>query len=133
MKRSSRSAKGYTSVFVLMLFVLIITTCVFYGNSLIKRMKTIENLKKVKEDIADEYKVIITFDCLLKNYEPEIEYDEEGNEIEKDDPKIIIEDFTVDGIYVSVTNEDSYFLLYFADNAFKVYGDQDGIEAYEYY
>ncbi len=133
MRRSSRSFKGYTSVFVLMLFVFIISTCVAYSTDLIKQLSTIENLKEVKKDIADEYKVLITFDCLLKNYEPEPIYDEEGNEIENEDPEIIVEDFDADGIYVDVTNAGDFFLLHYDDAAFKVYGDLEGIKAYEYH
>lgn len=133
MKRSSRYHKGYTSVFVLMLFVFIVTTCTFYAKSLQKQLSTIENLKTIREQIADEYRVILTFDALLKEYEEEAEYDSEGNEILDLDKKIIIDDFYVDGIYVKVDNLDSSYLLSYEDVTFKVYGDHDGIEHYEYY
>ena len=136
MKERLRSPKGYTTVFALILFLVIITITVTYSDSLQKKLVVLDDLKKVKEDIISEYEMLLTLDYLLKTYEAEevIEYDEEGNEIitiEKD-PKIIIDDYYISAGLVDVINSGDSFIITHDDISFEVQGDINGIKSYTY-
>lgn len=136
MKERLRSPKGYTTVFALILFLVIITITVTYSDSLQKKLVVLDDLKKVKEDIISEYEMLLTLDYLLKTYEAEevIEYDEEGNEIitiEKD-PKIIIDDYYISAGLVDVINSGDSFIITHDDISFEVQGDINGIKSYAY-
>ena len=136
MKEHLRSPKGYTTVFALILFLVIITITVTYSDSLQKKLVVLDDLKKVKEDIISEYEMLLTLDYLLKTYEAEevIEYDEEGNEIitiEKD-PKIIIDDYYISAGLVNVINSGDSFIITHDDISFEVQGDINGIKSYTY-
>lgn len=136
MKEHLRSPKGYTTVFALILFLVIITITVTYSDSLQKKLVVLDDLKKVKEDIISEYEMLLTLDYLLKTYETEevIEYDEEGNEIiviEKD-PKIIIDDYYISAGLVDVINSGDSFIITHDDISFEVQGDINGIKTYTY-
>lgn len=136
MKEHLRSPKGYTTVFALILFLVIITITVTYSDSLQKKLVVLDDLKKVKEDIISEYEMLLTLDYLLKTYEAEevIEYDEEGNEIitiEKD-PKIIIDDYYISAGLVDVINSGDSFIITHDDISFEVQGDINGIKSYTY-
>ena len=136
MKERLRSPKGYTTVFALILFLVIITITVTYSDSLQKKLVVLDDLKKVKEDIISEYEMLLTLDYLLKTYEAEevIEYDEEGNEIitiEKD-PKIIIDDYYISAGLVNVINSGDSFIITHDDISFEVQGDINGIKSYAY-
>ncbi len=136
MKERLRSPKGYTTVFALILFLVIITITVTYSDSLQKKLVVLDDLKKVKEDIISEYEMLLMLDYLLKTYEAEevIEYDEEGNEIitiEKD-PKIIIDDYYISAGLVDVINSGDSFIITHDDISFEVQGDINGIKSYTY-
>lgn len=136
MKEHLRSPKGYTTVFALILFLVIITITVTYSDSLQKKLVVLDDLKKVKEDIISEYEMLLMLDYLLKTYEAEevIEYDEEGNEIiviEKD-PKIIIDDYYISAGLVDVINSGDSFIVTHDDISFEVQGDLNGIKSYTY-
>ncbi len=136
MKEHLRSPKGYTTVFALILFLVIITITVTYSDSLQKKLVVLDDLKKVKEDIISEYEMLLTFDYLLKTYEAEevIEYDEEGNEIitiEKD-PMIIIDDYYISAGLVDVINSGDSFIITHDEISFEVQGDINGIKSYTY-
>ena len=136
MKEHLRSPKGYTTVFALILFLVIITITVTYSDSLQKKLVVLDDLKKVKEDIISEYEMLLTLDYLLKTYEAEevIEYDEEGNEIitiEKD-PKIIIDDYYISAGLVDVINSGDSFIITHDEISFEVQGDINGIKSYTY-
>ena len=136
MKERLRSPKGYTTVFALILFLVIITITVTYSDSLQKKLVVLDDLKKVKEDIISEYEMLLTLDYLLKTYEAEevIEYDEEGNEIitiEKD-PKIIIDDYYISAGLVDVINSGDSFIITHDEISFEVQGDINGIKSYTY-
>ena len=136
MKEHLRSPKGYTTVFALILFLVIITITVTYSDSLQKKLGVLDDLKKVKEDIISEYEMLLTVDYLLKTYEAEevIEYDEEGNEIitiEKD-PMIIIDDYYISAGLVDVINSGDSFIITHDEISFEVQGDINGIKSYTY-
>ena len=136
MKEHLRSPKGYTTVFALILFLVIITITVTYSDSLQKKLVVLDDLKKVKEDIISEYEMLLTVDYLLKTYEAEevIEYDEEGNEIitiEKD-PMIIIDDYYISAGLVDVINSGDSFIITHDEISFEVQGDINGIKSYTY-
>ena len=136
MKEHLRSPKGYTTVFALILFLVIITITVTYRDSLQKKLVVLDDLKKVKEDIISEYEMLLMLDYLLKTYEAEevIEYDEEGNEIitiEKD-PKIIIDDYYISAGLVDVINSGDSFIITHDEISFEVQGDINGIKSYTY-
>lgn len=136
MKEHLRSPKGYTTVFALILFLVIITITVTYSDSLQKKLVVLDDLKKVKDDIISEYEMLLTLDYLLKTYEAEevIEYDEEGNEIitiEKD-PKIIIDDYYISAGLVDVINSGDSFIITHDEISFEVQGDINGIKSYTY-
>ena len=136
MKEHLRSPKGYTTVFALILFLVIITITVTYSDSLQKKLVVLDDLKKVKDDIISEYEMLLTLDYLLKTYEAEevIEYDEEGNEIitiEKN-PKIIIDDYYISAGLVDVINSGDSFIITHDEISFEVQGDINGIKSYTY-
>ena len=132
MKKSSPSYEGYVSVFALLVFVMIMASCVYYAICLRDQLIILDELEEIRENIKKEYAVLLTFDTLLKEYEPEILYDEEGEEVGISD-EIVIDDYWVDGIYVDVLGTGDYFILSYEDVRFLVYGDLEGISSYELY
>ncbi len=132
MKRSSPSYDGYVSIFALVVFIMIIASCLYYAICLRSQLLIIENLEEIRDNVKKEYAVLLSFDALLKEYEPEILYDEEGEEIGVSD-EIVIDDYWVDGIYVDVLSTGNYFVLSYEDVRFRVYGDLEGISSYELY
>ncbi len=132
MRRSSPSYEGYVSVFALVVFIMIITSCLYYAACLRDQLLIVAELEEIRDNVRKEYAVLLTFDRLLKEYEPEILYDEEGEEIGVSD-EIVIDDYRVLGIYVDVMGTGDYFILSYEDVRFRVYGDLEGISSYEWY
>ena len=132
MKKPSPSYDGYVSIFALIVFVMIIASCIYYAICLRNQLIILDELEEIRENVKKEYAVLLTFDTLLKEYEPEIIYDEEGEEIGTSD-EIVIDDYWIDGIYVDVMSTGAYFILSYEDVRFQVYGDLEGISSYELY
>ncbi len=130
MKRCSRYSEGFVSAFALIVFVMISGYCSYYLESLRQKMEILKNLEKIRDDTYKEYALILTFDRLIKTYEPPVT-DEESEELIDVDTKIMIDDFYIDGDLVEVLNGDDHYILSYDDLCFRIFADEEGVISYE--